>query len=149
MPLTWWPLYVGVLSSSVLGAGWPPIRLPAIMWTYVALQHRVLWKMLQNLSDVLIQLRYSLVHRLLRDRHIAPGEHVLTSLPLWDLNEMWVDNFFQAYFSNWWRRYLLWNWLIIRSLSLGLTNDYSTLVLVTNGTKPLPEPILTQVFIVI
>ena len=37
--------------------------------------------------------------------------------------------------------------IVLRWMSLDLTDDKSTLVQVMAGTKPLPEPMLTQIYV--
>ena len=88
-----------------------------------------------------------------------PGNHIatnfctsgvmcLTHWPLGDLNE--IGNF-QANFDNWWLGYHLWNCpqVIFRGpqwwwISIGLGNG-----LAPSGNKPLPEPMLTQIYVAI
>ena len=83
--------------------------------------------------------------------HKGPLMHsfvvALTDWPLGDFNS--VLGHFQANFSEWWLRYLLWNCPQMNAprpywwwVNIGSDNG-----LVPSGNKPLPEPILTQIYI--
>ena len=83
-----------------------------------------------------------------RWHHKRLGANALTHWPLGDLNEIWN---FQANFNDWWLRYLLQN-----CPQMNVTGPYWWQViigsgngLVPTGNKPLPEPMLTQIFVAI
>ena len=66
-----------------------------------------------------------------------------------DLNDIWDETF--SSFNAWWLRYILWNcpqmyatWLYWWKGNIGSGNG-----LVPDGTKPLPEPVFTQIYVAI
>ena len=72
---------------------------------------------------------------------------LLTDWPLGDLIKFSIRNC-QANFNDWWLRYLWQNWPEMNitgpywwKVNIGLGN-----ALVTSGNKPLPQPMLTQIY---
>ena len=75
----------------------------------------------------------------------------INSLALGKLEWNFKYVIFKWIFSDWWLRYLLWNFLNMNvtglhwwSVKIGSGNG-----LTPSGTKPLPEPMLTQIFVAI
>ena len=105
-----------------------------------------------NWTEAWIQIKnFSVKENIWQFRPLCPGVNELTHLSLANLNEILGTNF-PDNFSDW--------WLIIscepalRWVSLDLTDDKSTLVQIMawcrqSGNKPLPEPMLTQIFVAI
>ena len=89
------------------------------------------------------------------DTDIAPIDHFIASMirlirhdkgPLTPGRYEWKSiSYFQADFSNWWLRHLLWNCPQMITTGPGdLVNIGSGNGLVPSGNRPLPEPMLTQ-----
>ena len=64
--------------------------------------------------------------------------------------KFWTSNF-EANFIDWWLRYFLWNFLqvILFGPHWWQVNIGSGNGLVPSGNKPLPEPMLTQIYVTI
>ena len=78
------------------------------------------------------------------------SKQMFTHWPLGNLIEFNINNF-QDDFSDWWLRYLIWNWPQMNATKphWWLVNIGSGNGLMSSGNKPLPEPTLTQICVVI